>query len=224
MDVFNYLKQKEREIFGESVIFKLRQDSSSFSEIISNSITNNFNNHWFSRFNQTDEDSIHLIPGEELLACPKAKTFYNEWKDRIGNETYLGDWFLVDQECIDQFAEATGDQQWIHVDVGRARKESPFRTTIAHGYLILSLLPRISGTTNSENATYSGARLIVNSGLNKAEFLYPVKVNTRIRARISLKSLTPQKRSIILVNTIEIELEKPNRLVCLAETVIKLYF
>ena len=100
---------------------------------------------------------------------------------RIGEEIVVGDWLEISQARIDQFADATGDHQWIHVDAGRAATESPFKSTIAHGFLTLSLL----STLVRGAIRFAGLRMAINYGLNKVRFVSPVPSGARVRARIT---------------------------------------
>src|SRR3954471_21350578 len=100
--------------------------------------------------------------------------------DRLGQELAVSDWLEVTQARIAQFADATGDHQWIHLDAARAAAESPFKTTIAHGFLTLSLL----STLIREALQFSGLRMAINYGLNRVRFVSPVPSGARIRARI----------------------------------------
>jgi len=104
-------------------------------------------------------------------------------KSLIGQEIAVTDWFNVTQERIQQFADATLDHQWIHVDVERARRESPFKAPIAHGFLTLSLLPHFM---HEALQITDGVRLGVNYGLNRVRFVSPVRAGSNIRARIAL--------------------------------------
>ncbi|TQV86741.1 MaoC family dehydratase [Aliikangiella coralliicola] len=149
---------------------------------------------------------------------------YRKLEQRLGEETFVGEWFSVDQECINQFAEVTGDRQWIHTDPERAAKESPFKTTIAHGFLTLALLPKLTDAVDDTNNPYPEAKMSVNYGLNQVRFPYPVKAGSRVRARSKLVGLTPMRKSIELVNEVSIEVENSKRLACVAETVLRLYF
>lgn len=97
----------------------------------------------------------------------------------VGTELGVSDWLTVDQSRIDLFAEATGDHQWIHVDVPRAAAESPYGTTIAHGFLTLSLIPALS----KQCFVVDNARMGVNYGLNKVRFIAPVPAGARVRVR-----------------------------------------
>lgn len=134
-----------------------------------------------------------------------------------GEELGISDWLTIDQERVDTFADATGDHQWIHVDVERA-KEGPFGGTIAHGYLTLSLVPLLGSQVMSFETP--GARL--NYGANKVRFPHPVLVGSRIRAHVVLGEVAdlPKGKQAILRYTIEIEgVDKP---ACVAETVVLL--
>src|SRR5437867_5460604 len=102
-------------------------------------------------------------------------------RNRLGEEIAVSDWLTVTQERIQQFADATGDHQWIHLDVERAATESPFGTTIAHGFLTLSLVSVLS----REAFRIRGLRLAVNCGLNRVRFTAPVPAGSRVRARIA---------------------------------------
>ncbi len=125
-------------------------------------------------------------------------------KDSVGQELGVSDWFMIDQDRINAFADCTEDHQFIHVDE-EAAKNGPFGTTIAHGYLTLSLLTTLGGQTS---LLPEGLKMAINYGLNKVRFLAPVKVNSRIRNRAVLKGVEDKGGGRILVtteNTIEIE-------------------
>ncbi|HEU5038034.1 MAG TPA: MaoC family dehydratase [Nocardioides sp.] len=134
-----------------------------------------------------------------------------------GEELGTSDWLTIDQERVDRFAEATGDHQWIHVDVERAAS-GPFGGTIAHGYLTLSLVPYLGSQVFSFDTP--GAKL--NYGANKVRFPHPVKVGRRIRSTVTVGDVAdlPAGKQVTLRHTIEIEGEpKP---ACVAETVVLL--
>lgn len=150
---------------------------------------------------------------------PRIVRTIEDAKALVGQEIGVSDWVLVDQQRIDQFAEATDDHQWIHVDTARARTEMPGGQTIAHGYLVLSLLPALM----DKLVSMPTLQRAINYGLNKVRFKNPVPAGSRVRLRSVL--LQAQKRAgalqVILENTIEIEGQaKP---ACVAE-VIALYF
>lgn len=144
---------------------------------------------------------------------------------KIGTQTRLSDWVAVTQEKIDMFAEATGDHQWIHVDVERAKQESPFKDPIAHGFLTLSLLPYLSGAGERVGAEW-GVKLGVNYGSNRLRFPHPVPAGSKVRLRSVLKNVEEIEGQnclqIVNENTIEIEgIEKP---ACVVESVTRMYF
>lgn len=146
-------------------------------------------------------------------------TTIEQAKELVGQELGVSDWIVVDQERINQFAGATDDHQWIHVDTARASREMPGGRTIAHGYLLLSLMPALMDMV-VQMPTLERA---INYGLNKVRFKNPVPVGSRVRLRCVL--LQAQKRAgalqVVLENTLEIEGQpKP---ACVAE-VIALYF
>ena len=122
----------------------------------------------------------------------------------VGQELGVSDWFVIDQQRVNDFADATGDHQWIHVDVERATTQSPFGGPIAHGFLTLSLVPALSkGSFRLENA-----KLAINYGLNKVRFMTPVLVGSSIRVRSVLAEATPvddNTVNLIVKHTIEID-------------------
>ncbi len=141
-------------------------------------------------------------------------------KSKVGQEIGLSDWMAIEQSRVDAFAEVTGDHQWIHVDVERAKRESPFGGPIAHGYLTVSLLARFAG----ECIAVDGIKLAVNYGLNRVRFAAPVKVGSRVRARFVLGAVEdiPGGAQMLWQATVEIEGgEKP---ACVAEMVTRWYF
>ena len=149
---------------------------------------------------------------------------YKELKEKLGQEIFAGKWETIDQDCINQFAEITGDMQWIHTDPERAKKESPFKSTIVHGFLTLSLIPKLTNTISYGRNLFPEARMVVNYGLNQVRFPYPVKSGSRVRARTRIIGVQPKNNSIELINEISIEVENRKRYACVAETVFRLYF
>jgi acyl dehydratase len=146
-------------------------------------------------------------------------------ESKVGKETYVGEWLTVEQDRINQFAEATGDHQWIHVDVERANAQSPFGSTIAHGYLTLSLIPYLTDAVNPDKPRYPNIKMGINYGLNRLRFPHPVKVNSRVRARTKLLSYEEVKgNGVQFVNQVTIEVEGAPKPGCVAETVTRLYF
>lgn len=144
-------------------------------------------------------------------------TTFEELTEAAGQDLGASDWVEIDQERVNQFANATGDHQWIHVDVERART-GPFGGTIAHGYLTLSLVPWLGSQVFALDTP--GAKL--NYGVNKVRFTNPVLVGSRIRAHVTMGEVTdiPAGKQAILRYTIEIEgVDKP---ACVAESVVLL--
>ena len=136
-----------------------------------------------------------------------------------GAELGTSDWYEVTQEAVNLFADATGDHQWIHVDVERAKKESPFGGPIAHGYMTLSLLvPLASGTYTITDSTMG-----VNYGLNKVRFPAPVPVGCRIRLVATLEDVTEIAGGLQLTVSSVIEREGRDKPVCIAEWVVRAY-
>ena len=131
----------------------------------------------------------------------------------VGRELGASDWLAVDQERIDRFAECTGDRQWIHVDVERARRESPFGGPIAHGYLTLSL---VAPMVMELGVVPTDAAAGLNYGLDKVRFVAPVRAGARVRTRASLLSAEPQDAGRTLLKlrcTLDIESEAKPALV-----------
>lgn len=148
----------------------------------------------------------------------------SELQSQIGEETHVSDWIEIDQQRINLFADATGDHQWIHVDVERAMRESPYRAPIAHGFLTLSLLPALTARGIGEQPAYPGVKLSVNYGLNRVRFPAPVKVGSRIRARSTLKEVTEVRGGLQVIRVVTLEIEGEEKPACVAETVSRLYF
>jgi len=140
-------------------------------------------------------------------------------RDRVGEEIAVGDWFEVSQERINQFAEATGDHQWIHVDPARAAAGSPFRTTIAHGFLTLSLLSMLI----REAIQFTGIRMAINYGLNKVRFVSPVPVGSRIRARLAIGSVEEIGGAVQVTWSATVERAGSDKPACVAEWLVRYY-
>lgn len=136
-----------------------------------------------------------------------------------GQEVGLSEWAVIDQNRIDQFAEATSDHQWIHVDTERAAREMPDGKTIAHGYLTLALIPALTESfVRVENLTRA-----INFGLNKVRFYTPVPVGARVRGRATVLSARRRSGALMLTSEIRIEVEGEKKPACVAET-LGMYF
>jgi acyl dehydratase len=144
----------------------------------------------------------------------------DELRAAVGEHLGYSDWHVVDQERVNLFADATGDHQWIHVDPERA-KAGPFGTTIAHGYLTLSLIPMLMG----EVVSYSGVKMGVNYGCNKVRFPAPVPVGSRVRAGAELAECEDVGGGALqIVMRVSISVEGQEKPSCVAETVARMYF
>lgn len=137
----------------------------------------------------------------------------------VGQPVALSDWVEITQQRIDTFADATGDHQWIHVDIERCRRESPYGCTIAHGFLTLSLVPGML-----ENAVrLPAAKTTLNYGMNKVRFPAPVPVGSRLRARFSILSFEKISGGAQLGWDVVIEREGGDKPVCAAEFLMRFY-
>ena len=141
-------------------------------------------------------------------------------KELVGKEIGVSEWFQITQERIDQFAKATEDQQWIHVDDARARKESPFGTTIAHGFLTLSLFSQLTrGVVQFE----SGIQRTINYGLNRVRFPEAVRAGSHIRARVGLLACEALPGAVAATYSVTIELQNSAKPCCAAEWIVRYY-
>ncbi len=137
-------------------------------------------------------------------------------KDHVGKEIGVSSWVTVDQEMIDKFADATGDHQWIHVDVERATRELPTEGTIAHGYLTLSLIPRLA----SEIMTVENRSRGINYGSNKVRFTGMVPAGSRVRLRQKIDAVEDVKGDgVRVISTCTMEVEGSDRPALVAETI-----
>ena len=144
----------------------------------------------------------------------------NEMQKYVGQEIGVSDWVEITQERINLFADATGDHQWIHVDVERAKKDMPGGKTIAHGFLTLSLVPMLSQQISHVNNVRNG----INYGCNKVRFTSPVQAGSKVRARAKLIAADPMdKGGVRLTNQVTIEIEGQERPACVAETMSIVY-
>ena len=141
-------------------------------------------------------------------------------RDRVGQEIAVGEWTTISQAQIEQFADATGDRQWIHVDTARAAVESPFKTTIAHGFLTLSLM---SGFLR-DAIQFTGLRMAINYGLNKVRFVSPVPSGSRVRARIVAGAFEEVGGGAMQVTwRITVERERGDKPACVADWIVRYY-
>ena len=137
----------------------------------------------------------------------------------VGEELGVSEWVLVDQDRVNKFADATGDHQWIHIDVERAKRELPTKGTIAHGYLTLSLIPFLAAKISRMEGVSRG----INYGSNKVRFTNMVTVGSRVRARSKILAAEPKGPGVQITNEVTIEIEGQDRPACIAETISIVY-
>ncbi|MEV0601474.1 MaoC family dehydratase [Streptomyces sp. NPDC050315] len=152
------------------------------------------------------------------MADPRVFGSLEELRGAVGEELGPSDWLEVDQKRIDLFADATGDHQWIHVDQEKA-KAGPFGTTIAHGYLTLSLLPALV----PQLMRVDNVKMGINYGTNKVRFPSPVPVGSRVRATAKIAEVTEVAGGVQLTTTVTVEREGGDKPVCVAESVSRFY-
>ena len=143
-----------------------------------------------------------------------------ELKSLLGQEVAVGDWLEITQERINQFADATSDHQWIHVDPERCRRESPFGTTIAHGYLTLSLIPYLNQRSFTIKQPF---RMGINYGSNRVRFTSPVPVGSRIRNRMTVLEVSDVPGGWQARWQVTIEIEGKDKPACVAEVISRMY-
>ena len=143
-----------------------------------------------------------------------------EAESLVGRELGVSDWMTIDQKRVNDFAEVTGDHQWIHVDVERAKTESPYGAPIAHGFLTLSLIPALS----KDNFRVENAKLAINYGLNKVRFLSAVPVGARIRLRSELAGVKANDSTADLTVTHTIEIDGTDKPAAVAEMIVRVVF
>jgi acyl dehydratase len=137
----------------------------------------------------------------------------------VGREVTVTDWIAITQDRIDRFADATEDQQWIHLDRPRAERESPYGTTVAHGFLTLSMLSRLS----RDVLPVEGVRMRVNYGLNRVRFPAPVRAGSKIRARFTLQSVKNFAGATDVTFAVTVEAEGAEKPCCAAEWIVRYY-
>ncbi len=223
IDVFEFIKEKRADLKDNTKRYRIMLEPKfkSLSKKLNSSISNTLNNPWM--FNLPTIYRSNIFKRKTPISNENIKNAYNEISVSIGKELLVGDWEIIDQDKINSFAEVTGDKQWIHTDMEKAKKQSPFKTTIAHGFLTLSLIPKLTEAFDF-NSIHPGLKMVVNCGLNQVRFPFPVKSGSKIRGRLKIISAVPKKNNIELVNEVSIEVEGRMRFGCVAETVLKLYY
>jgi acyl dehydratase len=170
-------------------------------------------------FRSVAQSPIH--DSREELSVPLVLENPNSLTEWVGRKIGVTDWLTITQHRIQQFAEVTDDRQWIHVDQERARRDSPFQTTIAHGFLTLSLLSRF---IRQVVEIRSGVRMTVNYGLNRVRFPAPVRADSRIRVHFVVQSAKQVPGALEAVFEVSVETEGSPKPCCVAEWVLRYYF
>jgi acyl dehydratase len=146
-------------------------------------------------------------------------------QSKLGEEVHVSEWLTVSQERINAFAAATDDEQWIHVDVERAQRESPYGGPIAHGYLTLSLLVPLRGLVDASQPYLPGAKQVINYGLNKLRFPNAVRAGARIRGRFTLLAAEQVGPNVLQVTeSYAVEVEGEAKPACIAESIMRVSF
>ena len=145
-------------------------------------------------------------------------------KELVGEHLGYSPYTQITQEQVNTFADATGDHQWIHTNPERAATESAYGTTIAHGYLTLSLYPMLRNMVDNDRPPFPGLKNVINYGLNKVRFPNAVKVGSRLRARVELVSVEEVKGGLQVTERYTAEVEGEDRPACVAEAIMRFYF
>ena len=154
-----------------------------------------------------------------------AEQAYEKYQAAIGSSEGVGEWFEVTQDQINAFADVTFDHQFIHVDPDMSAQLSPWKVTIAHGFLTLSMLTHLSGSIPQDMTRLAGVMMGVNYGFDKIRFINPVKVNSRIRASAALKSAELRDPNTIqTTRSITIEIEGEDKPACVADWITRLTY
>ncbi|HEX8184464.1 MAG TPA: MaoC family dehydratase [Blastocatellia bacterium] len=143
-----------------------------------------------------------------------------ELRTLVGQEVGASDWFEITQERINAFADATEDHQWIHIDAERAKVDSPFKTTIAHGFLTLSLLPHLTAQAVTVRGNF---KMGINYGLNRLRFVSPVPVGSRVRARLTLQAVEDLSGGAQVTWAVTVEAEGAPKPSLVAEWLVRYY-
>ena len=226
MNVVDLLKQRS-EVLSKQHDVLMQKMTPAVKEYWEELLTKTHNFHlftWIKDINHAEVNDDHVHTDSIIILKPEAQALFDQLKVKIGEVIHVGDWLDLKQERINQFAVVTEDNQWIHTDPERAKVESPYKSTIAHGFLTLALLPRLTESVNPENPLFPTAKLVVNIGLNQVRFPYPIKAGDNVRAVSRLVSVTPVKKGLEVVREIRVEIEGVRRPGCVVESVIQLHF
>jgi len=179
---------------------------------------------WVKEYAVLENGHSVNVAQKPVLLLPEVRELFLTLQTQIGEQVHVGDWLTVSQERINLFADVTDDHQWLHNDIEKAKTDSPFKTTIAHGFLTLSLLPRLTDSVNPKKPLYPNAKMTVNYGLNQVRFPYPVKTGSVIRAHSRLIKVTPIKNGLEIEKEISVEIKNTRRPGCVAVSVVRVYF
>ncbi|MEX0624685.1 MaoC family dehydratase [Saccharospirillum sp.] len=224
MSVIDLIKEKKE---------RLSQNQAEFRELIAPQWREYWNELWQSARNHEwvnwvlDQDRKPVdSPQDALTECdnPRAEAMRQTLLSQLGDVVYEGQWLTLEQDRINAFAGVTEDQQWIHTDPARAEQESPFRATIAHGFLTLSMIPKLTDSVDPTKPPYPGAKMVVNLGLNKVRFPYPLKAGSRVRATKKIVAVEVVRRGLEVTEEVTVNIEHTRRPACVAETVIRLVY
>ncbi|GHA08224.1 hypothetical protein GCM10008090_17590 [Arenicella chitinivorans] len=161
-------------------------------------------------------------PGGRVI---RAAQLAVEMQPLLGQTLMEGEWFTLTQQQIDDFAQLTGDAQWIHTDPVRCRAESPYRTTVAHGFLLLAMLPELAGIRAIGEKYYPDAKFVVNCGLDNVNFINPARCGAKVRAKTTLLSCERQGRRVDLRFQIIARSDAiKRRVLCESDVAIRVYF
>lgn len=166
---------------------------------------------------RADETSARSI----IAVMPTVIRGLDALKAAVGQEAGVTEWYTISQEMINRFAEATGDHQWIHIDRERAQLESPFKTTVAHGFLTVSLLPML---LKEAVVVDVNQKLSVNYGFNKLRFVSPVPSGSRIRVRVTPNAVKDVEGGVEIIWGIVVEVEGGSKPAVVADWLGRLYF
>jgi acyl dehydratase len=159
------------------------------------------------------------LNSEEIALPTKVIENPRDLQSFVGREIGVSEWHAVTLEQVQQFADATGDYQWIHLDRERAQRESPFGATIAHGFLTLSLISSLM----KEAVQIRGTRMVLNYGLNRVRFPAPVRVDSQVRARFALVAVKELGGSLEAIFSVAVECDGVDKPCCVAEWILRYY-
>ncbi|WP_188151331.1 MaoC/PaaZ C-terminal domain-containing protein [Teredinibacter waterburyi] len=219
MKLVTLLKEKSQQIqhSNEELIRKFEPQVREFRTSLSQSVYGTMASDWISKWVAAGNAAPVVVQ-----PLPECQALYDSLRSKLGSEIHTSDWRMISQSLITEFAQLSGDSQWIHTDELRTRKESPFKGTVAHGFLLLSLLPNLRGLADAHQ--YPGSRFILNSAVHNVRFLAPVKPGQSIRSRSILRSVTLAKRSVEIHEEITLELKHSSKTACVASLELRAYF